>query len=166
MQDAPKAVSSIPYISVAFFLSLKHNFIAYRSSKVSSCPDCIFEIHQLWQSGFSREYSNCFCSCSFVAEIIKIGQSSHKMYSNNILKFQESTTNLNTCTKKIDRELIEGTLSLSLSLYIYIYIYICHYHVTLPAWISLTLYRQSSVSSITPGCSSRLHPVSAHSCCV
>ena len=42
---------SIPYVSVRFFPSLKHNFIAYRSSKVS---DYIFEIHQLWQSGFSR----------------------------------------------------------------------------------------------------------------
>ena len=48
MQDAPKAVWSILYVSVAFFQSLKHNFIAYRSSKVSSHPDCIFEIHQLW----------------------------------------------------------------------------------------------------------------------
>ena len=36
MQDAPKAVWSIPYVSVAFFPSLKQNFIAYRSSKVSS----------------------------------------------------------------------------------------------------------------------------------
>ena len=34
MQDSPKAVWSIPYVSVAFFPSLKHNFIAYRSSKV------------------------------------------------------------------------------------------------------------------------------------
>ena len=42
MQDAPKAVWSIPYVSVPFIPSLKHNFIAYRSSKVS---DCIFEIH-------------------------------------------------------------------------------------------------------------------------
>ena len=48
MQDAPKAVWSIPYVFAAFFPSLKQNFIAYRSSKVS---DCIFEIHQLWQSG-------------------------------------------------------------------------------------------------------------------
>ena len=80
------------------FPSLKHNFIVYRSSKVS---DCIFEIHQLWQSGFSRVYSNCCCSCSFKAEIIKIGQSSHKMYSKNILNFQESTTILNACTKKV-----------------------------------------------------------------
>ena len=93
----PKAVRSIPYVSVAFFPSLKQNFIAYRSSKVS---DCIFEIHQLWQSGFSRVYSNCCCSCSFECEIIKIGQSSHKMYSNNIVNFQESTTILNSCTKK------------------------------------------------------------------
>ena len=55
MQRAPKAVWSIPYVSVAsFFPSLKQNFIAYRSSEVSSCPDCIFEIHQLWKSGFSR----------------------------------------------------------------------------------------------------------------
>ena len=97
MQDAPKAVWSIPYVSVAFFPSLKQNFIAYRSSKVS---DCIFETHQLWQSGFSRVYSNCYSSCSFEAEIIKIGQSPHKIYSNNILNFQESTTILNACTKK------------------------------------------------------------------
>ena len=45
MQEAPKAVRSIPYTSVAFSPSLKHNFIAYRSSNVSSRPDCIFEIH-------------------------------------------------------------------------------------------------------------------------
>ena len=88
MQDAPKAVGSIPYVSVAFFPSLKHNFIVYRSSKVSSRPNCIFEIHQLWQSDFSRVYSNCCCCCSFETEIIKIGQSSHKMYSNSILNFK------------------------------------------------------------------------------
>ena len=91
---------SIPYVSVAFFPSWKHNFIACRSSKVSSRPDCIFEIHRPWQSGFSRVYSNSCCNCSFEPEIIKIGQSSHKMYSNNILNFQESTTILNACTKK------------------------------------------------------------------
>ena len=100
MQDAPKAVWSIPYVSAAFFPSLKQDFIAYRSSKVSSHPDCIFEIHQLWQSGFSRVYSNYCCSCSFEAEIIKIGQSSHKTYSNNILNFQESRTISNVYTKK------------------------------------------------------------------
>ena len=86
MQDGRKAVWSIPYVSVAsFFPSLKHNFIAYHSS---SRPDCIFEIHQLWQSGFSRVYSNSCCSCWFEPEIIKIGQSSHKMYSNYIVNFK------------------------------------------------------------------------------
>ena len=109
MQNAPKPVWSIPYIPVAFFPSLKQNFIAYRSSKVSSRLDYIFEIHQLWQSNFSRVYSNSCCRCSFEPEIIKIGQSSHKMYSNNMLKFQESTTILNACTKKVWK-LIECTM--------------------------------------------------------
>ena len=116
MQKGRKAVWSIPYVSVVFFPSLKQNFTAYRSSKVSWRPDCIFEIHQLWQSGFSRVYSNCCCSCWFEHEIIKIGQSSYKIYSNNILKFQESTTILNTCTKK------SGNLSKAPRIYIYIYI--------------------------------------------
>ena len=44
MQDAPKAVWSIPFVSVAFFPRAKQNFIAYHSS---SRPDCIFEIHQV-----------------------------------------------------------------------------------------------------------------------
>ena len=35
MQDAPKAVRSIPYVSVEFFSSLKQNVIAYRPLK---CP--------------------------------------------------------------------------------------------------------------------------------
>ena len=113
MQDAPKAVWSIPYVSLAsVFPSLKHNFIAYRSSKVS---DCIFEIHQLWQSGFSRVCSNCCCSCSFDAKIIKIGQSSHKTYSNNIINFQEFTTILNAHTKKVWK-LIEWTSYISVEL--------------------------------------------------
>ena len=100
MQDAPKAVCSILYVYVACFSSLKKNFIAYLSSKVSSGPDCIFEIQQLWQSGFSMVYSNSCSSCSFEPEILIIGQSSHKMYSNNILSFQESTIILNAFTKK------------------------------------------------------------------
>ena len=99
-----------------FFPSLKQNFIAYRSSKVSSRPDCIFEIHWLWQSGFSRVYS-C-CSCSFEREIIKIGPSSHKMYRNNILNFQESKTILNACTKNVWK-LIECT-----TYYIYYFLFI------------------------------------------
>ena len=99
MQDGRKAVWSISYVSVAFFPSLKQNFIAYRSSKVS---DCIFELHQLWQSGFSRVYSNSCCRCSFEPEIIKIGQSSHKMHSDSILNVQETTTILNAVQKSLE----------------------------------------------------------------
>ena len=102
MQDGQKAVWSIPYVSVAFFPSLKQNFIAYRSYKVSPRLDCIFEIRQLWQSGFSRVYSNSCFSCSFKPEIIKNGPLSHKMYSNHILNFQESMTILNACTKSLE----------------------------------------------------------------
>ena len=117
MQDIRKAVWRVPYVSVAFFSSIKHNFSAYRSSQVSSRPDCIFEIHQLWQSGFSRVYSNSCGSCSFEPEIIKIGQSSHNMYSNNILNFHEFTTILNARTKKKSGTLLNGPcISLSLSL--------------------------------------------------
>ena len=67
------------------FRNLKHNFIASRSPKLSDCM--IFEIHQLWQSSFSRVSSNSYCSCSFEPNIIKISQSSHKIYSNNIVNF-------------------------------------------------------------------------------
>ena len=68
------------------FPSLKQDFIAYRSCKVS---DSIFEIRQL-----------C-CSFSFETEVIKVGQSSPNMYSNNILNFQESITILDTHTEKV-----------------------------------------------------------------
>ena len=50
MQDGRKAVWSIPYVSVAFFPSLKPNFIAYRSSsrqiavlKFTSCDNQALE---------------------------------------------------------------------------------------------------------------------------
>ena len=102
------------------FPGLKQNFIAYHSFEVSSHPDCIFEIHQLWQSGFSRVYSNSCCSCSFEPEIIKISQSSHKMYSNKILIFQESTTILMPIWKKVCK-LIECTMYIYIYIYIYIY---------------------------------------------
>ena len=92
MQDAPKAVWNIPYVSVAYFPSLNQNFIL-----------------QLGQSGFYMVYSNCCCSCWFEAKIIKTSQSSHKMYSNNIVNFQESTTILNACPKTVWK-LIEGTI--------------------------------------------------------
>ena len=101
-----------------FFPSLKLNSIVYRSSKVSSGLDCIFEIHLVWQPGFSRVYFNCFCSCSFEPEIIKIGQSSSKMNSDNILNFEESKTILIACTTKVWK-LIEATTC------IYIYVFAC-----------------------------------------
>ena len=58
MEDGRKAIWSIPYVSVAFFPSLKQNFIAYPSSKVS---DCIFEIDQVWQS-FGRFLLVCLAA--------------------------------------------------------------------------------------------------------
>ena len=98
----PSQTPCLPWISYATQKLMLESckMVEKRSSKVSSHPDCIFEIQLLWQSVFSRVYSNCCCSCWFEAEIIKIGQSSHKMYSNNIVNFQESTTILNACTKK------------------------------------------------------------------
>ena len=106
-------------------------------------------------------YSNCCCSCSFEPEIKKIGQSSHKMYKNNILYFQESTTISNDCIKK------SGNLWESHHTYIYIYIYIyvyIYHHIALVAWISLTLSCHSSLSFIALDRSSGQHPVSSHSC--
>ena len=116
MQDGQKSVWSIPYISVAFCPILKQNFIAYHSSKVT---DCIFETHQLWQSGFSKVYSNSCWSRSFESEIIKIRQSSHKMYSNNILNFQESTTILNAHMKKVWKFIVCTSYLSIFSLYYY-----------------------------------------------
>ena len=121
MLDSCKMLQKHSIGFCGIFPSLKQNVIAYRSSKVSSCPDCIFEIHQLWQSGFTRVYSNCCCSCSLEAETIGIAESSHKMYSNNIVNFQESTTILNARTKK------SGNLLKAPRIYIYIYIYIYTY---------------------------------------
>ena len=66
---------------------------------------------------FSRVRSNSCCSCYFEPEIIKIGQSSHKMNSNNTLNFQESTTILNSCTKKKVWKLIEGTTYIRCAIY-------------------------------------------------
>ena len=97
--DSCKRVEKLSEAFHTYFPSLKQNFMAYRSSEAFSRPDCIFEIHQLWQSGFSRVYFNWCCSCLFWPEIIKISQSYHNMYTNEILNFQESTIILNACTK-------------------------------------------------------------------
>ena len=145
MQHGRKAVWSIPYITMAFFPSLKQNFIAYRSSKVSSRPHCIFEIHKLWQSDFSWVYSNCCCSCRFEPEIIKIKLLSYKIDSNNILNFQESTTILNACTK----EILETYWIPPIYIYIYIYIYI------LSSTDRLSFYQNSWVSLDTQDARSR-----------
>ena len=123
---------------MAFFPSLKQNYIAYRSSKVSSRPDCIFEIHQLWQSGFIRVYSNYCCSCSFETEIIKLGLSFHYMYSNNTLNFQEPTTILNSCTRCLNAPHTHTHTHI----YIYIYI-ICksfNKQVDFQIWFSLVWF--------------------------
>ena len=82
---------------MAFFPSLKHNFIVYRSSKV-----------QIAFLKFASCDNQALLGCipipsvdvSFEPEIIKIDESSHKMYCNNIHNFQEFTTILNACTKK------------------------------------------------------------------
>ena len=110
MLDSCKMLQKQCEASIRFygiFRILKQNFIAYRSSKMSSRPDCIFETHQLWQSGFRGVYSNSCCSCSFAAEIIKISQSSHKMYSNNS-EFSIVNDNFKSLYKKVWK-FIEGT---------------------------------------------------------
>ena len=143
MQDGWKAVWSIPYVSVAFFPSLKQNFIVYRSSKVSSRPDYIFEIHQLWQSGFSRVYFNCCCSCLCEAEIIKLGQSSHKMYSNNVVNFQESTTILNACTKKVWKRIEGTTYTCNVSIHVCVY-FLQHVNTCLYIYIYIYAHKKSA----------------------
>ena len=103
MLDSWKIVEKEPEAFHTFlwhFFQVQNIILLHIVFKVSSRPDCNFEIHQLWKSGFRGVYSNCCCSCSFKPEIINIGQSSHKMYSNYILNFQESTTILNARTKK------------------------------------------------------------------
>ena len=120
---------------------------------MSPRSDCIFEIHQQWQSGFNRMHSNYCCSCSFEPEIIKIGQSSHKMYSNKILNFQGSTIS-NAHTKKYGNLLkarrIWIYMFIHICLYIYIYIYM-HMYVCIYVYItciSVLLSRQDISKSI------------------
>ena len=101
MLDSCKMVQKQPEEFPTFlwlFSKLKNRILLHII--LLKCQIAFFEIPQAWQSGFSRVYSNSYCSCSFEPEIMKIGQSSHKMYSNNMLNFQESTTILNAHTKK------------------------------------------------------------------
>ena len=79
-------------------------------------------------------YSNSCCSHPFEAEIIKICQSSHKMYSNNIVNVQESMTTLNACTKRVWKPIECPT-------YIYIYIYISkHIYIHIHVYICIHIY--------------------------
>ena len=89
MEDGRKAVWSIPHVSVAVFPSWKQNFIAYRSS---SRPDCIFEITSRDNQALVGYIPFPVLTVHLKLKSEKIGQSSEKMYSNNILKYQESTT--------------------------------------------------------------------------
>ena len=86
MQDAPKAVRSIPIRFCGIFSKFKTEFYCI------SLSESVLT--------FSWVYSNSCCSCWFEPEIIEIEQSSYKMNSNKILNFQEYTTILNACTKK------------------------------------------------------------------
>ena len=95
----------IPHRLAAFLESLmpltSWCFIHARCPKSSLKHSIRFcAIFSKFKTGFSRVYSNSYYNCSFEPGIIKIGQSSHKIYSNNMLNFQESTTILNACTKK------------------------------------------------------------------
>ena len=101
MHDAPKAVWSIPYVSVIFFqvwnIILLHIVLL-------KCPPV-----QIAFLKFTSYDNQAFVGCIpiaavafFEAEIIKICRSSHKMYSNNIVNFQESTTILNVYTKSLE----------------------------------------------------------------
>ena len=93
--------------------------------------------------------------------------------------FYSSTSTDLQKTKIYNKFLLNFFFQLGCMLIIYIFnkehvetfyanIYICHHHhhVVLPARISLTISRHSSLSFIASGRSSGLHPVSSHSCCM
>ena len=71
----------IYYIYIYIYIYIIYIYIYIYKSKVGNCSQ-----GQAEGSLFNSYYT--------------IGQSSHNMYSNNILNFQESTTILNACTKK------------------------------------------------------------------
>ena len=79
---------------MAFFPSLKQNFITYSKVLIAFLKFTSCDNHALMGGG----YSNCCCSCSFEREIIKICQSSHKMYSNK--EFSWVYNNLKCLYKK------------------------------------------------------------------
>ena len=96
----------IDFLTPPIPLIIPHRLPAFLESVLPLNNWC--SIHARWlKSGLKHcirfcgiIFSNCCCSSSFEPEIIKMSQSSHKMYSNKILNFQVSTTILNVCTKK------------------------------------------------------------------
>ena len=81
------------------FSKFKTDF-AYCSSKVSSRPDCFLK----FTSYDNQVLVGCIPIDAVALHlnlITKISQSSHKMYSNNTVNFQESTTISNACTLKV-----------------------------------------------------------------
>ena len=83
------------------YTAMQQLYRVHQLQLVSPSPSCSLVVFSsLGRHRHCRVCSNSCCSCSFEAEIIKIGQSSHKMYSNNIENFQVSTTTLYACTKR------------------------------------------------------------------
>ena len=71
----------------------------------------------------------------------------------------------NLCIKIRKRKYIKSEISISTACQCYYWSH-HHHHVVPLAQISLTLSRHFSLSFITSGRSSGLHPVSSHSCCM
>ena len=94
-------------------------------------------------------YSSSCCSCSFEPRIIKNNQSSHKMYRNNRLNFQESTTILNACTEKIlETYWINHVYLTFKKMEIYIYIYmLCFDLLTRPKMPFKVMHRKGVTHS-------------------
>ena len=77
-------------------------------------------------------------------------------YVHGFLSFQINTKKKNYSIQKYSKNYQKQ---------IYSYPYHHHHHLVLLAWISLILSYHSSLSIITSGKISRLHPVSLQSCC-
>ena len=110
------------------FPSFKQNFIAKRSTKVS---DCIFEIHQQWQSGFSRLYSNCCCSCSF--ELVR-----------HPIRYIAITYWIFKVLRQFQRP-IRNRIFIVCTSYIYIYIYI---YINVEGVLRICLYEIKSANRV------------------
>ena len=107
-------------------------------------------------------YYYCCCCCCCLESINVI-----KRVNSNI--YLEEVTN----TKKVldsnnFKSLIEPLIYMSecVNTCVCRYHHHHHHHVALLALISVTLSCRPSLSSITPSRSTRLHPVSAQSCCI